>query len=125
MADYIDRQAAIDALSLMQGIVAHEGVRKGISIAWQQIKDLPSAQPEQRWIPVKWREPDEEEAKYWCYMADCEMPEDGQKILVTDGKYVWKDVHVDDDGLHLDSMEDWQNITAWMPLPEPYKEGEE
>ena len=46
MNDLISRQAAIDALSMMQGIVAENGVRKGISLAWQQIKDLPSAQPE-------------------------------------------------------------------------------
>ena len=45
-ADCISRKAAIDALSMMQGIVAENGVRKGISLAWQQIKDLPSAQPE-------------------------------------------------------------------------------
>ena len=45
MNDLISRQAAIDALSMMQGIVAENGVRKGISLAWQQIKDLPSAQP--------------------------------------------------------------------------------
>ena len=45
-ADVIYRQDAIDALSLMQGIVAEYGVRKGISMAWQQIKDLPSAQSE-------------------------------------------------------------------------------
>ena len=44
--DLISRQAAIDALSMMQGIVAENGVRKGISMAWQQIADLPSAQPE-------------------------------------------------------------------------------
>ena len=46
MDDLINRQDAIDALSMMQGIVAENGVRKGISMAWQQIKDLPSAQPE-------------------------------------------------------------------------------
>ena len=46
VGDMIGRQAAIDALSMMQGIVAENGVRKGISMAWQQIEDLPSAQPE-------------------------------------------------------------------------------
>ena len=45
MDDLISRQATIDALSMMQGIVAENGVRKGISLAWQQIKDLPSAHP--------------------------------------------------------------------------------
>lgn len=42
--DLVSRKMAIDVLSMMQGIVAENGVRKGISMAWQQIKDLPSAQ---------------------------------------------------------------------------------
>lgn len=53
MSDLISRKDAIDALSMMQGIVAENGVRKGISMAWQQINNLPSAQPERmkgRWI---------------------------------------------------------------------------
>lgn len=45
--ELIRRQDAIDALSEMQGTVAEKGVRKGISMAWEQIKDLPSAHPEQ------------------------------------------------------------------------------
>lgn len=48
MNDLISRQDAIDALSMMQEIVAENGVRKGISMAWQQIADLPPAQPEQK-----------------------------------------------------------------------------
>ena len=47
MSDLISRAAAIEALSMMQGIVAENGVRKGISMAWQQIADLPPAQPGQ------------------------------------------------------------------------------
>ena len=46
MDDLISRKEATEALMMMQGIVAKEGVRKGISLAWQQIKDLPSAQRE-------------------------------------------------------------------------------
>lgn len=45
MSDLIRREDAINALSMMQGIVAENGVRKGISMAWQQIADLPPAQP--------------------------------------------------------------------------------
>ena len=47
MADLIERQAAIDALTNLQGIIyASDGVRKGISLAWNEILKLPSAQPE-------------------------------------------------------------------------------
>ena len=45
--DTIYRQAAIDALTNLQGIIyASDGVRKGISLAWNEILKLPSAQPE-------------------------------------------------------------------------------
>lgn len=50
MSDLISRRDAIDALSMMQGIVAENGVRKGISMAWQQIEGLPSAERRGRWI---------------------------------------------------------------------------
>lgn len=46
MDDLISRQDATEALMMMQGIVAEKGVRKGISLAWQQIKDLPPAERE-------------------------------------------------------------------------------
>ncbi len=141
MDDLINRKAAIDALdeirhalweidipspTVPEYVEHHEQVQSVWKLLDKKQKELyvlPSAQPEPKWIPVKWREPDEKEAEYYTYMADCEMPEDEQEILVTDGKYVWKDVCYYDDGFSLDSTKDWQNITAWMPSPKPYKEG--
>lgn len=130
MKDLVDRQAAIDTLSAMQGIVAENGVRKGISLAWQQIEDLPSAQPEQRWISVKAHLATDEEKEsrpdidYWF---DCLMPNDDQEILVTvrhkNYLSVEKDVCYVDDSYGLDSGYDWlTDVVAWMPLPEPYRE---
>lgn len=122
MSDLISRREAIKAIDDLPNCY------NGFSDTYDKaciigaLEELPSAE---QWIPVKWREPTEEESKYYTYMADCEMPEDGQEILVTDGKYVWKDECTYDDGFGLDSLEDWQNITAWMPLPEPYMRGEE
>ena len=52
---------------------------------------------EQRWIPVKYHELTEEERKECLfsadikYMIDCELPDDEQEIIVTDGRYVWVD----------------------------------
>ena len=68
MDDLISRQAAIDALSMMQGIVAENGVRKGISMAWQQIADLPSAELRGRWIGS-----DDFDEYYRC--SECERGE--------------------------------------------------
>jgi hypothetical protein len=56
-------------------------------------------------------------------MLDCKMPDDGQEILVTNGETTWQDTSfIDCDGYYLDSNYDWIDITAWRPLPKPYKE---
>lgn len=54
-----------------------------------------------------------------------QIPNVGEKILVTDGKRVWEDTWIEyDDGYALDSNYDLDEVTAWMPLPKPYKEKE-
>ena len=84
---------------------------------------------EQRWIPVKYHELTEEERKECLfsadikYMLDCELPDDEQEIIVTDGRHVWVDTCIVNDGYALDSEHDWiEDVVAWMPLPEPYRE---
>ena len=95
-----------------------------------RLQELPSAQPESQWIPIKWHEcTDEEREKYGfakdiVYVFDNEMPNDEQEILVTTSHgYVEKDVCYINDGFSLDSGYDWiEDIKAWRPLPEPYIE---
>ncbi len=90
------------------------------------IKKEPSA-----WIPGKYRDMTQEEIeRYSEYteatkMFDCKMPDDGQDILVsTRGGYVYADICEIDDmyGIGLEDYGDWEDIVAWIPLPEPYKE---
>ena len=121
------RQDAIDAME-----------RSGLpddpcDTAVRLIEVLPSAQ---QWIPVKYRPMDEEEREYWseqfgydieyedAVMFDCRMPDDGQEILVSyRGGWVSTDICEVDGGLYgLEGNGDWDGVTAWMPLPEPYKE---
>lgn len=94
---------------------------------------IEALQREPKWIPVTWHEITEEERsengypKDWGVFMDCEMPSDEQEILVTT-RYgtVDKDVCYMDGEFSLDSGYDWiDDIVAWMPLPEPYKESEE
>lgn len=55
----------------------------------------------------------------------CPIPEVDEEILVTDGKNVWLDTWIEyDDGYALDSNYEMDEVTAWMPLPKPYKEKE-
>lgn len=104
------------------------------------LRELPSAEPEQRWIPVKSRPMDEEEKRYWeehygyafgedydGIMFDCLMPEDGQEIWVCSKcGNVWQDTCEVDEGIGLEGNGDWDDIVAWMPFerPEPWKGGE-
>lgn len=84
------------------------------------IMNLPSAQ---RWIPFTKREltaEEQEEHPEWSYIMDCPLPDDGQEILVSNGRWVWKDEFCVDDGCYLDSDHELEGC-AWMPLPEPWK----
>lgn len=80
-----------------------------------------------KWIPFTMREltkEEKEENPEWDYMMDCKLPDDGEEILVSNGKYVWSDTFVNDgDGCYLDGDTDLDGC-AWMPLPEPWR-GEE
>lgn len=91
--------------------------------------DLEQDEKENGWIPVKYHQISEKEhaeesiSKDIHYMLDCKMPDDEQEILVTNGKTTWQDMCcIDSDGYYLDNNYDWIEITAWRPIPEPYKE---
>ena len=108
--DMISRSAAIE------GLDGHYVERATLN-DWQEgwnaaldwvrenyLEELPSAQPEQRWIPVTER-----------------LPEKGQKCLVSDRGRITIDVFLGRGGVY-----NWQfylrDYEAWMPLPEPYTE---
>ena len=135
MSDLIDRAAAID--------IVRSECRCGEQMDLiRELKALPSAQPEQRWIPIKVRPMDAEERKEWsekigydieyeeAVMFDCPMPDDEQEVWVCSKcGNVWQDTCQINDGicsLYLEENGDWFDIVAWMPFykPEPWKEGE-
>ena len=93
------------------------------------LDDLEQDEKENGWIPVKYHQISEKERAEESisndirYMLDCKMPDDGQEILVTNGETAWQDTSfIDCDEYYLDSGYDWIEITAWQPLPKPYKE---
>ena len=79
------------------------------------------------WIPVTYHIPTREDGEecLYAYILDCPMPEEGQEILVSFNGIVDMDVCCYDEGWYLDNRGDWTDVDAWMPLPEPYKEGEQ
>ena len=97
--DLISRQAAIDALT-------HEWDGMVTSV-FDVIKSLPSAQPEQKtdeWIPIS-KETNPTKSGWYLVTVMAEF-------YATDG--MWYDIDEPTD-MYL----------RWMPLPEPYRGGEE
>lgn len=100
--------------------------------AAERLKELPPAQPEQRWIPCSERLPEVHESGNsfsGIYMESvpvlvygiCEGEENAQFHVVTycddlDGNTYWS--------TELDAFT-ITGVIAWMPLPEPYKERRE
>ena len=82
--------------------------------AMQVLDELPSAQPEQRWIPCSERLPNKFE-DVWV-TDNC-----GRIAVCHRGHSGWRDAESGDWMYYLDS------IVAWMPyyVPEPYQEGEQ
>lgn len=114
MADLIDRSAAINLLKKWSD--GYQYIETETRLAIKEFQELPSAHPEQRWIPVTERLPEKYIGKWMCCMDDgtieilpYDTPGDGSKECVF---YYWED----------DYTVVKPNVVAWMPLPEPYKE---
>jgi len=103
MDDSISRQAAIDEIRRCRFVVD----------AIEKISKLPSAQPEQQWIPCSER-----------------LPAYGEDVLISIGGYcnVGHIVPVNEEEQYHWYFSGWyhfpNDVDAWMPLPEPWKEGE-
>lgn len=67
-------------------------------------RDALLKEQEPQWTPITFRPlTEEEKAEHpdWCYIIDGPTPDDGEEILVSDGRYVWAD--------------------AWMKMPTPWR----
>ena len=102
MSELIERQAAIDAIHCDITVIGKENaetVARTIGEFVDRIKALPTAQPEQQWIPCSERLPDQN-GKYLVVGRQKAI-----NILKFDGgRWYGK----------------W-GVVAWMPLPDCYK----
>jgi len=114
MSDTISRQAAIENIKECAQ-AAHSNyewdMEQGYINAIECLEELPSAQPEQRWIPVS---------------ETVDVPE--HEVLACDkyGTELIGFICKDDEQWMCESDECIMcDVVAWMPLPEPYKGGEQ
>lgn len=117
MKDLIERGNAIDAINRVcdrdceypKEVRANMCVACPLGSAYNAIQDMPSAQPEQRWIPVSEK-----------------LPNFAQRVLVSISNFVYEAIYFDEDAgwstynVTFKDVEE-SEILAWMPLPEPYK----
>ena len=113
--DTIYRQAAIDAMANTLWHYPNECYKNlnvyefAKALAEMGLRSLPSAQPEQRWIPCSER-----------------LPKEDVEVLVTDDAGGMVTIDVDRCGRYEDTGERFwytsQHVTAWMPLPECYQD---
>ena len=127
MDDLISRQAAIDALIEWYGCEPSD-----IGAFEDIIKKMPSAQPEQRWIPCSKRLPEERD---W-YLGIFKEPDTGwinpipficDYLLGTKTKATTKEGWILKGYTDREEYIDYYfnlECVKWMPLPEPYKGGE-
>jgi len=111
MDDLISRQAAISALcEECSKECNNEPCEFYPCREAEEIERVPPAQPEQRWIPCSERLP-KKDGRYQVTRYDYVTNTEFIDILWYE-KNLWWNGH---------SMGDYA-VTAWMPLPEPYKE---
>lgn len=135
IGDCISRQAAIERATkdhdFYKGatIPTDKARRDELLNVMCWLGELPSAQPEQQWIPCSER-----------------LPEEDTEVLIS---YRYKEGEGDTDHVNIDitsygttcfggreihTLKEWRQpfdyfhanyeVIAWMPLPEPYREGE-
>ena len=114
MDDTISRQAAIRAYCENQcgkGMIRGEC---GCDDCGTIFDDIPSAEPEQRWIPCSERLPEDDTLMLVNYIDN--RPE-AMDIWI--GWHEMENVWYINGEAH--SKEYGNEVIAWMPLPEPYK----
>lgn len=127
MSDLIERQKALDALKgkLNVSVKDTEAVVEYLNVVLERILQLPSAEPD--WIPVSERLP-EANGRYLVTrglnacgaMWDRTYLINYSDLMGLKKNKVWWDGNVG-----KSDFETYDDVLAWMPLPKPYKEGEQ
>ena len=129
MDDLISRQHFEERVRLAGGMADEEltqDFKDGVLTVLELLKTEPPVTAAV-WTPITTRPlTDEEKEEYILdgieFMFTCPMPDDGQEVIVSTK---WGSVNIDTfcrdvEGSYFESY-DIDEVTAWMPLPEPWK----
>ena len=113
MDEFISRQAVIDAFKPYADYESNRTNADWVRRIELVIHDLPSAQPERRWIPCSERMP-KKNGFYLCTTKDC----------ITILEFIEGNPHYHEEPSFVSDVLGKCNsyVVAWMPLPEPYAE---
>ena len=132
MNDLISRQAAVDKINERQRKLIYcfgfdNDMVKIMDIAKSIVIAIPSAQPEQRWIPCGEQLPEDEKDVLVTrhFMSDKQLKENA----ITEALYVEVASRMYDEWTSYSDeykiKRHLHKVIAWMPLPEPYEERRE
>lgn len=103
-----------------------EEIAEAFDVAFRALEQEP------KWIPIKTRKLTDAEEQdmlensnyFYNYMFDCQLPEDGEEVLITTSTgEVTTTTFYDEglDGCYFEFYEDDGDVIAWMPKPKSYK----
>lgn len=117
MAKYIDVKKAEDVLTI-KAAQDRDSARRTWARAITALVDVPAAdvEPVQRWIPITDGLPEEEGQ----YLVSCDSD-----FAIEVARFYIDDEDDEEDRWFGCDWNDPEDIVAWMPLPEPYKGGED
>lgn len=121
MSDLISRQAAIEAIVAARD---KQAAKQAYGWEWEyngfnyaiQALPMPSAEPEQRWIPCSERLPEKCKDVFVCYDFK------SRKSISIAACYSDGSFHGYDDEYLTPDGRKYRKVIAWMPLPKPYQE---
>ena len=100
------------------------GAGLGTGVICKHFKELQEIVDDDGWIEIKTRPSTLEEKKQFddiLWMYDCELPEDGQEVLVTTSSGDIEKTFYTADHFVFADYEGPHDLLAWMPLPGAFK----
>lgn len=118
----LSKSTAQQAADTIEALMQENVKLKATAIHWHKITSRPLDDEEKEWYAEQGYEPLEMPE----FIYDCEMPEDGQEILIATPWGTDKDTCSNDweYGIGLECHDDFDNVYAWAALPK-YEEEED